>query len=170
MGASVLLAQSSLGRPAMAEENVRQRYAGTFHFAGGERERAMLEHAIDDSVRDLSWLTRGIVRRRLTVRAGIAPWVTLSFPPGWIRIVVPGHPPALSPDSGAAVDYPFEGETLRMTQRFEGVRLVQVFRAREGSRVNEYVPDDRDATLVLHVTIESPRLARPLRYTLTYRR
>jgi len=130
----------------------------------------MLEHAIEGSVRDLSWVTRGIVRRRLRTRAGIAPWVTFSFPPGWIRTVVPGHPPAVSPDSGAAVDYPFEGETLRMTQRFEGVRLVQVFRSREGSRVNEYVPAAQDATLVLRVTVESPRLARPLRYTLTYRR
>ncbi len=164
----MLLAQLSLGRPATAEDGVRQRYDGTFHFAGGERERVALEHAIDDSVRDLSWVTRGIVRRRLAVRAGIAPWVSFAFPPGWIRTVVPGHPPAVSPDSGAAVDYPFEGETLRMTQRFEGVRLVQVFRSREGSRTNEYVPADQ--ALVLHVTIESPRLGRPLHYTLTYRR
>ena len=130
----------------------------------------MLEQAIDDSVRDLSWVTRGIVRRRLRARAGIAPWASFSFPPGWIRTVIPGRMPAMSPDSGAEVDYPFEGETLRMTQRFEGARLVQVFRAREGSRVNEYVPADHGATLVLRVTIESPRLGRPLRYTLTYRR
>jgi hypothetical protein len=170
MGASVLLAQLPLGRPAMAEENARQRYAGTFHFAGGEPERVALEHAIDGSVRDLSWVTRGIVRRRLRERAGIAPWVTFSFPPGWIRTVIPGRPPAMSPDSGAAVDYPFEGETLRMTQRFEGARLLQVFQAREGFRVNDYVPDDQDRALVLHVTIESPRLGRPLHYTLTYRR
>jgi hypothetical protein len=170
MGASLLFAQLWLARPAVAEPEARHRYAGTFHYAGGEHERAMLERAIEDSVRDLSWLTRGLVRRKVRERAGIAPWVTFSFPTGWIRTVIPARPPALSPDSGAEVDYPFDGETLRMRQRFEGVRLVQLFRARDGTRVNEYVPADQDATLVLHVTIESPRLAKPLRYTLTYRR
>ena len=160
----------SRARAATAEEDLRQRSAGTFYFAGGEQERVLLERAIENLVKDSSWIARPFIRRRLRARAGIAPWVTFAFPPGLIKTVIPAHPPVLSPDSGAEVDYAFEGENVRASQRFQGEHLLQSFRAREGTRINEYVLVGQNATLVLHVTLESPRLPRPLHYTLTYRR
>ncbi len=164
------LAVASTARLANAEGSPQGRYAGTFHYAGGEHERHQLEHAIEQVARDSSWIKRPFVRQRLKQRAGVAPWVTFSFPPGSIKTVIPGHAPVLSPESGAQVTYQFDGENVRASQRFQGERLLQVFRAPEGTRTNEYVPTGQSEGLVLHVTLESPELPEPLHYTLTYRR
>lgn len=165
----LLLAPLSAARATAEEEDVRTRYTGTFRFVGGQQERAALDRALEKSLKDVSWILRPFVRSRLRDKTSIVPWFTFTFPPGWIRTVVPDHRPALSPDSGKEVDYVLDGETIRMTQRFHGEHLVQGFRAHEGTRVNEYVPADRD-TLVLHVTVQSPRLSKPVRYALTYRK
>ncbi len=155
---------------AWCSSDVRQTYAGTFRFTGGAKERAALEHAIDDVTEGVSWIERPFVRRKLEKCTQIAPWVTFSFPPGMISMKVPGLAPAVSPDTGAEVDYWHDGEKLRLRQRFDGGQLVQSFRANDGTRLTLYVPASADSTLVLDVTLKSPHLPKVLHYELSYRR
>lgn len=168
LGVGLLVATVSMARPTGAEPDVRSRYAGTLHFVGGDEERAAVDRAIERSIQDLSWITRPFARRRLRERNEVSPWITFSFPPGWIEGTVPGHPMVRSPDSGAEIDYRVLDETMRASQRFRGQHLVQTFRSGDGTRVNEYAPDGQKVKL--QVTIRSPRLSGPLRYTLTYGR
>ena len=59
----------------------------------------------------------------------------------------------------------------RSRQRFDGQRLVQVFRADEGgTRTNELTLSPDGALLVMKATLSSPKLSIPVVYTLTYRR
>jgi hypothetical protein len=74
------------------------------------------------------------------------------------------------PADGRAVDWTREdGEKFRISARMDQDDLVQTYQAEDGERTNVFHVDATNRTLTLAVTVASPRLPGPLRYTLTYR-
>jgi hypothetical protein len=53
--------------------------------------------------------------------------------------------------------------------RTENGRLVQTFKAEDGQRVNSFTAEDAQR-LTLEVQVTSPRLPKPLTYTVRYKR
>jgi hypothetical protein len=56
-----------------------------------------------------------------------------------------------------------------VSARAEHGRLVQTFKAEDGQRVNSFSAEDPER-LTLEVEITSPRLSKPLKYSVRYRR
>jgi hypothetical protein len=83
---------------------------------------------------------------------------------------VPEAPPAVSGCDGAPETYSFKGDSIVLTQRFVGERLVQTFRSADGARENTYELAPDGSTLRVTVEILSSRLNHPIVYRVTYRR
>jgi hypothetical protein len=158
--------------PAAAKRatDERARFRGSFRFVGSSREQAARQAAIDRGVDSLFFMIRGIARSRLSAGTKIDPSVAFAFDGTNIHVRIPAATEAISPESGAAVDYVNAGERTRLSQRISAGRLMQLFVAGQGQRANEWVllPDDR--TLLLKVTVSSTKLSAPVIYTLTYQR
>jgi hypothetical protein len=154
--------------PPSQDASLRTRFTGDFRFAGGTAEEDARERAIAQGTSGLFFAIRGIARSKVRDRTRIAPWLKLDFPNQQIRSIVPEAPPAISPGDGSAATYAFGNESLILTQRFVGDRLVQWFRGRDGSRQNDYQVAPDGKTLKIWVRVESPKLTSPVVYSLTY--
>ena len=160
------------GNPVAAvTPDLRQSYAGSFRYAGDQKERQARADAIDRGVSSFFFAVRGIARSKLEDRTRILATCAFEFTEGKIRSIVPGHPIAASPETGAPTDYRIDADAFILTQRFEGKRLVQTFVADDGgTRKNEFTLSADGKLLFMKATLTSPKLKAPLVYTLTYAR
>jgi hypothetical protein len=146
------------------------RFEGAFRFTGSTREEAERKAAIDRGIDSLFFAIRGIARSRLSAGTKIDPWVAFAVDADKIRFRTPAAPEAVSPESGTPVDYVNDGERIKLSQRVAGPRLTQMFVAGQGRRMNEWLLSEDANKLWLKVTVSSPKLTRPIVYTLTYER
>ena len=151
--------------------DLRTRYAGSYRYAGSAAEQKARADAIDRSVGTFFFAVRGIARAKVADRTRIMPTCKFDFSGGNIRSTVPGHAVAVSPETGAPAAYRVDDDAVVLSQRFDGQRLVQMFRADEGgTRTNEFMLSPDGALLTMKATLSSPKLSVPVVYTLTYRR
>jgi hypothetical protein len=159
------------GASAPTVEELRSRFTGFYRYAGDAAEQQRRVDAIDRSVASLFFAVRGMARSKIEDRTRIMPTCKFEFGDGQIRSTVPGHAVAISPETGAPAPYRVEDDAIVLTQRFEGARIVQVFRADEGgTRKNEFSLSADGKLLFVKATLSSPKLPIPVVYTLTYRR
>ena len=152
-------------------DDLRGRFSGVYRYAGDAREQKLRLDAIDRSVDAIFFVFRDIARSRIEDRTRIVPWCRFEFSGGEIRSTVPGHRVAVSPETGAPAPYRVDDDAIVLSQRFEEGRIVQVFTADEGgTRTNEFTMSADGKLLFVRATLSSPKLAVPVRYTLTYRR
>jgi hypothetical protein len=158
--------------PAAAAPAVddRARFTATFRYAGDEREAAARKAAIDRGVSTFFFAIRGIARSRLSDGTKIDPSVSFSFDPGKIRVRIPNSTDAVSPDNGTPVDHGTGGDKSKLSQKLTAGKLTQVFVASEGGRTNEWSLTPDGNTLLLRVTVSSPKLSNPVIYALTYKK
>lgn len=169
LAASDVRAGANQGAPSTPD--LRQSYGGTFRYAGDQKERQARAEAIDRSVSSFFFAVRGIARSKLEDRTRILATCTFEFPAGRIRSIVPGHPVATSPETGAPTDYRIDDDAIVLSQRFEGTHLVQTFVANEGgTRKNEFTLSPDGKLLFMQATVTSPKLKVPVVYRLTYAR
>ena len=161
-------AEGASATPATPAVDERARFRASFRFAGSSQEQAARVAAIDRGIDSLFFAIRGIARSRLSAGTKIDPWVSFSFDAQKIRTRIPRANDALSPENGAPVDYENDGERTKLSQRLAAGKITQVFDAEQGRRVNEWVLSPDAKTLWLKVTVSSPKLTRPVAYTLTY--
>lgn len=155
--------------PAAAVPDDRARFTASFRFVGSTSEEDARRAAIDRGIDSLFFAIRGIARSRLSDGTKIDPWVAFSFDAEKIRVRLPSvtH---VSPANGAAVDYVSGSDHTKLTQLLSAGRVTQVFDAGEGRRMNEWLLSPDARMLKLKVTVSSPKLTRPVVYTLTYMR
>lgn len=153
-----------------ASAEAAPRWSGTFQFAGGQAEKTGVDKAIDRSVAPLFFAIRGIARGKLEDRTRVAARMGFRIEGSNVRCSVPGAPDAVSPLDGTAVDYTVLGETVKLSQRRDGDRLVQTFASADGKRVNVIAPSADGTRVTMLVTVSSPRLPVPVTYGLTYAR
>ena len=78
--------------------------------------------------------------------------------------------PIEMPADGSPIKWTREdGEIFDVFARAEDGRLVQTFKAEDGQRVNSFSAEDAER-LTLEVEVTSPRLSKPLKYSVRYRR
>lgn len=155
-------------RSALADDD-RARFSTSFRYAGTPSEEAARRAAIDRGIDGLFFAFRGIARSRLSDGTKIDPWVNFSFDADKLRIRVPSST-TVSPANGTFVDYVSGGDRTKLSQRLTGGKITQMFVAGEGQRVNEWMLSPDASRLWLKVTVSSPKLTRPVVYTLTYER
>lgn len=161
--AALLILQLSM--TARAEEPT---WVGVF--VNDEQSDAGVQQAIEAAVADMNFLTRPIARSRLKKTNSLAHQIAITRQAATITVRFDERKPAEMPAEGGVVKWTGEdGEQFDVFARAEDARLVQTFKADDGQRVNTFTPEDAQR-LTLQVQITSPRLPKPLTYTVHYRR
>jgi hypothetical protein len=154
-------------RPASL--SLKQRYAGTYVYAGTAAERAAVAAAVDSAV-DGMGIATGFARSALMKRSEIRPTYTIVFDgKGDVGVETPGYPPEVSPSDGTEVKLTNKyGDESNVSQRFAAGALLQQGRTDEGKGETQFrlQPDGR--TLVVKRVMQSAKLPRPVEFTLTY--
>jgi hypothetical protein len=158
------------GQPAPAE--LRQRYSGTYAYAGGDAERASVAAAVNRAVEPMSPFARGFARKALMERAEIRDFFVISFDDkGNVSVVSPREFPEVSPSDGTPIRVTNRfGDQTELSQLFVDGVLVQRGRSESGGGTTTFELRPDGQTLRLHRVMESSQLPRPVEYTLTYKR
>ena len=147
-----------------------QRYAGTYAFAGKDAERTGIQTAVDSATEGM--VGKNIARSELMKRQEIRPTYTIRFDgKGDVAVETPGYPPEMSPIDGTEVELKNKyGDVLQNRQRFVDGALLQESRTHDGGGSTEFRLLSDGTTLRVTRVSKSPKLPRPVQYTLTYRR
>lgn len=162
---SLLVASLLVATGAAAAEPAQ--LAGTYALV--PEQSSDVSRAIGQAVEKMGFIKRPIARGRLS---------KTNVPYQRIRIEVTGTEIAIAFDGREPIRMPMNGQLIRWTRedgeifdvsaRFDGDKLIQTYKAEDGSRVNSY---SKDASGALHLDVEvsSPQLPQPLKYQLVYR-
>lgn len=155
-----------------AEAQPLEGFDGTWVYAGGQKQRARVEKAIEALVGEMNPLYRLIARRRLKAAAKVPQrfeFKTLSE--GRLSVRVDSGPARITKLDGTPIHFDNdEGQKIRLHRVVRGSTLVTVGGRGDAAQQNTYRLDSGGRTMNLTITITSDRLPRPLRYQLTYRR
>ena len=125
--------------------------------------------AINTAVARMSFITRPIARGRLTRTNPMYNRVVINYTPTQVSTVFDQRHAIESPANGQPIDWTREdGEKFHLSTSWEAGRLVQTFRAEDGTRTNTYSVSGDGNTLTMNVVIRSPKLPQPLTYKLVY--
>lgn len=141
---------------------------GRFTLTGSkERSEAQINEAISRAVADMSFLTRGIAADRLREKNPVRESVQTEV--SGDRIAITYGDARYESRSGHWETVVATGEEVELLQTASGDSIYQTFRAEDGEKTTVYrfSPDGR---LTLDITLTSPRLPEPLRYSLRYER
>jgi hypothetical protein len=146
-----------------------QRYAGTYAYSGTDAERAAVQTAVD-SATDGMGIATGFARSALMKRSEIRPTYTISFNgTGDVSVESPGYPPETSPTNGTEVKLTNKyGDQSENSQHFAGGALLQQARTDDGSGSTRFKLQPDSKTLIVTRVMKSPKLPRPVEFSLTY--
>jgi hypothetical protein len=139
-------------------------------FVNEQQSAKTIETAIEATVAKMNFIKRPIARSRLKKTNEAHRRVEIGLGQGEISVAFDGHKPVQMPADGSTIHWTREdGETFEVHAAWDGERLVQTFKAEDGTRANAFSvgPDGR---LSMLVTLTSPQLDQPLVYTLTFSR
>lgn len=129
-----------------------------------------IKAAIDDAVAKMNFLFRSIARGRLLDTNPRYQRIEIGAAGSQVSVQFDRRKPILMPTGGSAVKWTREdGEVFDVSARMQAGLLTQTFSSDEGQRVNEFRLHP-DGTLSLDVSVTSPRLPQPVRYTLQFQR
>jgi hypothetical protein len=142
---------------------------GDYRWVGGSAERQAWESAIDRVVDQLNIAIRVFARRQIRQKLPIATRRNFQVTSDFIEIGKEGS--AIRTPKGKTVRRVNEfGDRVRVTQRFVGPSLIQVFDAPEGTRTNVFVSCNDGEKVIMLSKITSDRLPRAIEFSATYER
>jgi hypothetical protein len=129
-----------------------------------------VNRAIEATVKKMNFVTRPIARSRLRKTNPAYASIALAFTGDEARITAGSGRAVVLPASGAPVRWKrSDGEVFTVSGKLQNGTYIETFDAKDGRRTNTFSLTP-DGALKLQVTVTSPRLPSPLRYTLMYRR
>jgi hypothetical protein len=129
----------------------------------------IIKKGIEGAIEDMSFITRPIARGRLEKSNKAFKTITVKLTGKKIMVRNDGRKPVTSPSNGSKVKWTREdGETFNVSQKVSDTKIVQIFYAEDGKKTLVYDFSDDFSKLKLSVTLESPKLSGPLKYTLAY--
>lgn len=151
--------------PGLAQETAPQ---GTF--AVTTPDDTGIKTAIDNAVAKMNFLFRAVARGRLHDTNPRYQRLEIHTTDQQISVQFDQRAPIVMPATGAPVKWKREdGEVFDVSAHVGADALTQTFRSDEGQRVNEFRLHP-DGSLSLDVTVTSPKLPAPVKYTLQFRR
>lgn len=165
-----------LGASTAHAESVRSattavtRLSGLYRYTGDATEQAARVEAIDSGIESLFFAIRPIARSRAASATVIAETCRISLEGELVRVKVPDRPDYVSPLDGREARFVYKDDESTLTHRMKGGTLIEHFDQEGEGRINEYSLGEDNETMRVKVTLYSPKLTRPIVYTLTYRR
>lgn len=166
---TLLLALAALALPLAGASAQESTMRGTFAI---DRSRSDdVNRAIETAVARMSFVTRPIARGRLRRTNPVYSRVEINYTQSEVTVQLDQRRPIVSPANGQPIKWTREdGEKFDLSTEWQNGRLVQTFRAEDGSRTNSYTISPDGRTLTMHVTLRSPKLSAPLEYNLVFTR
>jgi hypothetical protein len=128
-----------------------------------------IAQAIDKAVEKLNFIKRPIARGRLSRTNFAYQEIRIELGASDAEITYDTQGPIRMPLSGESIKWKrADGEVFDVSAKLEGGKLVQTYKAEDGTRVNSFFKD-ASGTLHLSVQVSSPQLPEPVQYTLMYR-
>jgi hypothetical protein len=127
--------------------------------------------AINSTVADMNFIKRPIARGRLTKVNPAYKKVMIAISDKEVVVKFDERAPIHMPPAGKAAPWTREdGDKFMVAAQVGKEQLIQTFKNEEGERTNVFrlSPDGR--TLTMSATIKSPKLPKPLTYTITFGR
>ena len=125
--------------------------------------------AIEKAVEKMSFIKRPIARGRLAKTNTPYQRVRIEMGASEVEITFDDRKPILMPINGRPIKWTRDdGEVFDVSATLDGSKLVQTYKAEDGTRVNAFSKDS-SGSLRLEVEVSSPQLPRPLKYVLVYR-
>lgn len=163
--AALLLA--SLTHPVHAEPPPDlRRFAGSYAYAGThDQGQAIVDSAFDAAMQKLNMVMRLMAKKALA--QGFAESIVIALPGDRISVQVGDRTPVPT-EPGKTETVKREGRTGMLTQRLSGKALEVLLEGDDGSVRNVFELSADGKTLKRSVTVKSPRLDKPVSYTLSY--
>lgn len=140
------------------------KFIGTWQPAPDSRR--IIEASIRQTTEPMEFFIRGFARRRLLKRFPPPAWVRMERRNGRFLIEFSDFPPQAFPLNGGEV----RTNNLLLRAWLEGGALIHTGASQEGTRKNVFRVDPGGGALTMETTVTSPRLPRPLHFTLTFTR
>lgn len=132
--------------------------------------RQTVETAVDEAVDAMNMLLRGVARPMIRDNTPVNEEIELRFrAANNIYVRFDNRANYTSPLNGTRRVRTPEGDPMRLTQRFRGSNLEQVFQADNGTRWNTYVPLP-DGRMRMDAVTNGDMMPQAMRFSLTYRR
>lgn len=146
-----------------------QLLTGRFVLAGSqERAEARVNDAIGRAVAEMGFITRGVAADRLREKNPVRRTVETEVQGE--RITITYGDATYETRSGDWQTVTATGEQVELLQTASDDAIYQTFRAPDGEKTTVYRFSPDGQRLTLDITLTSPRLPQPLRYSLQYRR
>ena len=156
---------------ADAADAAEQPLAGHWSYAGDAAEAKAISAAIEASIQNLQGPLRDLARRRLQDTNGVPGTIVLDLGEAAQKVSVSLDRRTIRTRAGRTVLFTDpHGNTSRVSHRVDEGALHERLIAVDGERRNDFVLADGGARLTLKVRIQSPHLAQPVTYSLTYAR
>lgn len=159
----------TMGEEVAAQDTVLQ---GTFVYDTNAAQSAdVIQKAIDTAVAKMNFITRPIARGRLKKTNPLYQRIEIAQAADQISVRFDNGKPVLMPADGRSVKWTRDdGEVFDVNASVRSTELVQTFKAEDGQRLNQFSLGPDSNALTLDVTLSSPQLPAPVKYTLKYRR
>jgi hypothetical protein len=139
-------------------------------FRNEQQSAKTIETAIEAAVAKMNFIKRPIARSRLKKTNEAHRRVEIRIGSDQTSVAFDGRKPVQMPADGSTIRWTREdGETFDVNAAWHGDRLVQTFKAEDGTRANAFSVG-ADGRLSMLVILTSPQLDQPLVYTLTFSR
>ncbi|MDP1831621.1 MAG: hypothetical protein Q8K67_06155 [Geothrix sp.] len=127
--------------------------------------------AIDATVADMNFIKRPIARGRLAKVNPAYKKVAITLSDKEVLVKFDEREPIHMPAGGASAPWTREdGDKFQVAAQVGKDQLIQTFKNDEGERTNIFKLSPDGKSLTMNATIKSPKLPKPLTYTITFGR
>ncbi|MBL8269959.1 hypothetical protein [Steroidobacter sp.] len=124
--------------------------------------------AIDKAVEGMNFIKRPIARGRLSKTNTPYQHIRIEIGASEVEIAYDTNKPIRVPLDGQSIKWTRDdGEVFDVSATFDGSKLLQTYKATDGTRVNSFSKDST-GSLRLEVEVSSPQLSQPVKYALVY--
>jgi len=123
---------------------------------------------IEQATEGVPFLMRGMAEKRLADVNPAYRRVILSHDASSVSIQFDGRKPVRVPVQGGTAWTREDGETFWVNASASPSQIVQTYKAKDGERTNEFTLSEDGASLLLKVSVRSPKLSKVLYYSLVY--
>ena len=127
-----------------------------------------LPKGIEQATEGVPFLIRGMAEKRLADVNPAYRKVVLSQDASAVTIQFDGRQPVRVPLNGGTAWTREDGETFWVSATAAPSKLTQTYKAKDGERTNEFTVSPDGKSMVLKVSVRSPKLSKVLNYSMVY--
>ena len=158
--------------PALDSSTLEQAaaFAGEYTFAGGQKEQAKLDAAIETSLDAVNVVVRKLGRKRLRETNQIPKSLAIAVSGSDVEVSFDGRSHSAALDQAPIRTTSEFGDKIKLSHRMRGAHLYEFLDGAKGDRHNTFELSEDGKRLTLSVKITSSHLPVPVEYRLTYKR